>query len=91
MITISKKTLELMAFVAATSDWTKDHIGDDEVDIHEWLAINDLGDEEHKAMIDRFVAEGIVSLPRSEYREVCGATKSRKAFKAFVDKYGYAA
>ena len=33
MITISKKTLELMAFVAATSDWTKDHIGDDEVDI----------------------------------------------------------
>lgn len=89
MITISKKTLELMAFVATTSDWTKDHIGDG--DIHEWFAINDLCDEEHNAMLDRFVEEGIVSLPRSEYREVCGATKSRKAFKAFADKYGYAA
>lgn len=89
MITISKKTLELMAFVAATSDWTKDHIGDG--DTYEWLEVGDLGDEEHKAMIDRFVAEGIVSLPESEYREVCGATKSRKAFKAFADKYGYAA
>lgn len=89
MITISKKTLELMAFVAATADWTKDHIGDG--DTYEWLAINDLCDEEHNAMLDRFVEEGIVSLPRSEYREVCGATKSRKAFKAFADKYGYAA
>ena len=89
MITISKKTLELMAFVAATSDWTKDNIGDG--DTYEWLEVGDLGDEEHKAMIDRFVAEGIVSLPECEYREVCNATKSRKAFKAFADKYGYAA
>ena len=90
MITISKKTLESMAFIASTNDWTKDHIGDG-TNVFEWIKICRIGEDEHKAMLDRFVAEGIVSLPESEYREVCGATKSRKAFKEFADKYGYAA